>query len=222
MILTEKKPIDKILNSLGKDKNIFILACNGCPESAETGGEKAVTELRKELEKAGKAIVGEAIIDFLCNKVLVGMRLVRSKQELGKADGILIISCGIGVQAVSNVVEKAVIPALNTTYMGGFQGLWPSDERCAQCGECVLDSTGGVCPITFCSKSLLNGACGGTTKDGKCEIDKEKDCGWHLIYERLKKTGKLENLKKIHAPRNFKKMEPSSEIRKKTFYNIEN
>lgn len=222
MILTEKKPVSKILESLEKDKNIFILACDGCPESAETGGQAGVEELKKELEKAGKTVVSGTIIDFLCNKVLVGIRLMGFKEKLDKADAVLILSCGIGVQAVANMVEKAVIPALDTVSMGGFQGLWPSDERCAQCGDCVLDSTGGVCPITFCSKTLLNGACGGTTKDGKCEIDKEKDCGWHLIYERLKKTGKLEKLKKIHAPRNFKKMEPSSEVRKKVFYNLEN
>lgn len=220
MILTEKKPINEILESMGNDKNIFIAACNSCPESAETGGKAAVEELKKELENSGKAVTGEAIIDFLCNKTLVGMRLMRLRGNLQKADAILIISCGIGVQAVSNVVEKAVIPALNTISMGGFQGLWPSEERCAQCGECVLELTGGICPITFCSKGLLNGICGGS-KDGKCEIDREKDCGWHLIYERLKKIGKLENLKKIHAARNFKKMEPSTETRKKTFYNIE-
>ena len=221
MILTEKKPISEVLESLGKDKNIFIMACDGCPESAETGGRKAVEELKKELEHAGKTVAGGAIIDLLCNKVLVGIRLMRVKEKLEKVNSVLIVSCGIGVQAVSNIVEKAVTPALNTISMGGFQGLWPSDERCAQCGECILASTGGICPITFCSKNLLNGACGGTTKDGKCEIDKEKDCGWLLIYERLKKTGKLENLNKIHAPRNFKKMEPASETRKKTFYNIE-
>jgi ferredoxin len=220
MILTEKKKTKEILESLGKDKNIFILACDGCPESAETGGRAAVEELKKELENNGKTVTGEALIDFLCNKVLVGMRLIRHKGDIDKAGGILIISCGIGVQAVSNVAGKPVIPALNTISMGGFQGLWPAEERCDQCGDCVLDMTGGVCPVTFCSKSLLNGICGGS-KDGKCEIDKEKDCGWHLIYERLKGTGKLENLKKIRAPRNFKKMEPAADVRKKIFYDIE-
>ena len=220
MILTEKKPFEEILNSLGKDKNIFLLACNGCPESAETGGEDQILELKKKLEEASKTVVGYAIIDFLCNKVLVSMRLLRHKEKLKKADGILIISCGIGVQAVSSVIEKAVYPALNTISLGGFQGLWPSDERCEQCGDCILDLTGGICPVTFCSKSLLNGPCGGT-KDGKCEVDQERDCGWHLIYERLKGTGKLEVLKKHIKPRDHKKKLPSSGLLKSKFYDIE-
>lgn len=220
MILTENKPIEEILESLKDDKNIFLLACNGCPEAAETGGEKALLEMKEILEKAGKNIAGEAIIDFICNKTLVSMRLMRHKGSIKKCDSILIMSCGIGVQAVSAAIEKVVRPALNTISMGGFQGLWPSEERCQQCGDCVLDSTGGVCPITFCSKSLLNGPCGGA-KDGKCETDSKKDCGWELIYKRLKDTKQLDKLKQFHSPRNHKKMHPSSDLRKTTFYNIE-
>jgi len=220
MILTEKKPLDEILKSIGEDKNIFLLTCNGCPESAETGGEKALLELKEQLQKAGIMVSGYAIIDFLCNKVLVNSRLIRHKEKLKKTQGILIISCGIGVQAVSAVIEKPVIPALNTISLGGFQGLWPSDERCAECGDCILDITGGICPVTFCSKSLLNGPCGGT-KEGKCEVDNEIDCGWHLIYERLKKTNKLEKLKQYRKPRDRKKMQPTPELRKRRFYDIE-
>ncbi|MFC1632104.1 methylenetetrahydrofolate reductase C-terminal domain-containing protein [Candidatus Omnitrophota bacterium] len=220
MIFTEKKPIAEILKATAKDKNIFLAACNGCPESADTGGRAAVAELKKELEQAGKTVVGEALIDFLCNKTLVSMRLIRHKDKLKSADSIIVISCGIGVQAVAAILDKVVHPALDTVSLGGFQGLWPSDERCEQCGDCVLDSTGGICPIAFCSKSLLNGACGGT-KEGKCEVDQEIDCGWHLIYERLKKTGKLENLKQFRKARNFKKMLPANKTRKITFYDIE-
>jgi len=220
MIFTEKKAIEEILEFSKNDKNIFLLSCNGCPEAAETGGLKALNELKEELIKNGKTIVGEALIDTICNKLLVGMRLMRHKRALEKSDAVIVLSCGIGVQATSSLLEKSVYPALNTTSMGGFQGLWPSDERCAQCGNCMLAATGGICPIAFCSKSLLNGACGGT-KDGMCEVDKDKDCGWHLIYERLKKTGKLDNLKKFKKARNFKKMEPTQELRKKVFFDIE-
>ena len=220
MLVTENKPLGEIIEMLGEDKNIFLLTCTGCPEPCQTGGEKALMELEKELEKADKKIVGHALIDFLCNKVLVQMKLSRKKKELEKADSVLVLSCGIGVQSVSKVIGKTVLPALNTLSVGGFQGLWPSDERCDQCGDCVLEYTGGICPVTFCTKNLLNGPCGGT-KDGKCEIDSEKDCGWHLIYERLKKTGKLYKLKKFVKPRNFKKTLPSSELRKTHFYDIE-
>ena len=160
------------------------------------------------------------MIDFLCNKVLVSMRLSRYANELKEMDSLLILTCGIGVQAVSNVVEKVIHPALNTISLGGFQGLWPSEERCDQCGDCVLDLTGGICPVTSCTKSLLNGPCGGASK-GKCEVDPERDCGWERIYNRLKTRGCLENLKKYHEPRDYNKMLPSSDLRKTPYYDLE-
>jgi len=220
MLVTEKKPINEILEFMKNDKNIFLVACNGCPEACETGGKKEVLKLRKELENAGKTIVGRVLIDFLCNKVLVTLRFSKHIEKIKKADSILVVSCGIGVQAVSNIIDKVVYPALNTKSLGGFQGLWPASERCEECGDCYLDLTGGICPITFCTKSLLNGPCGGT-KDGKCEIDAEKDCGWHLIYERLKKTGNLDKMKKKRKSRDHKKMLPSADLQKTHFYDIE-
>ena len=220
MIFTQNKPIDEVLESLGKEKNIFLLACNGCAEACETGGEKGLSTMKAELEKAGKKITGTCLVDFLCNKMLVTMRLSREMDKIQSADSIVVLTCGIGVQAVSTVVDKVVHPADNTVSLGGLQGLWPSDERCQACGDCALDYTGGICPIAFCAKGLLNGPCGGA-QDGKCEVDPEKDCGWQLIYERLQKVGRLENLKKIHKPRNYSKMLPSKDLRKTSFYDIE-
>ncbi len=220
MLLTQNKPIEEVLESLGAEKNIFLLACNGCAEVCETGGEKGLSEMKAELEKAGKTITGRLNVDFLCNKVLVATRLAREMNKIEAADSILVLTCGIGVQAVSKIVNKVVHPSANTISVGGMQGLWASDERCEACGDCALDYTGGICPITFCAKSLLNGACGGT-HDGKCEVDKEKECGWQLIYERLEKMGRLDNLKKFHKARDHSKMYPSKEIREKTFYDIE-
>ena len=202
MIYTENKPIDEILDSLSGEKNIFLLACNGCADVCETGGEKALLAMKADLEKAGKNITGTALVDFLCNKVLVATRLAREADTLEEADSILVLTCGVGVQAVSKVVDKVVHPAANTVSLGGLQGLWPADERCQGCGECVLDYTGGICPITFCAKSLLNGPCGGS-QDGKCEIDKDTDCAWQLIYDRLKSLGKLENLARIIEPKDW-------------------
>ena len=220
MLYTENKPIDEVLESLGKEKNIFLLACNGCADVCETGGETALAAIQSELAKAGKNVTGMCLVDFLCNKLLVTSRLAREMDKLQQSDSILVLTCGIGVQAVSKIVDKVVHPAANTVSVGGLQGLWPSDERCQACGDCALDYTGGICPITFCAKSLLNGPCGGA-QDGKCEVDPEKDCGWQLIYERLQKVGRLDNLKRIHAARDHSKMLPSTELRKTSFYDIE-
>ena len=48
---------------------------------------------------------------------------------------------------------------------------------CHMCGQCVLHSTGLVCPMT-CPKNLRNGPCGGVRLDGKCEVYPEKPCIW--------------------------------------------
>ena len=220
MIVTEKKPITEILEFLGKEKHIFLLGCNGCAEVCETGGEPALLAMRGELENAGKIISGLVSIDFLCNKVLVSMRLSRHAEELSEADSLLVLTCGIGVQAVAQVLDKVVHPALNTISLGGFQGLWPSEERCDQCGDCVLDLTGGICPVTSCAKGLLNGSCGGAS-EGKCEVDPEKDCGWDRIYRRLEKIGRMENLMIFRKPRDYKKMIPSADLRRTSFYDME-
>lgn len=220
MLYTQNKPIDEILESLGREKDIFLLACNGCAEVCQTGGQKALCEIKAELQKAGKNIAGESLVDFLCNKILVATRLATEGDKLKQADSILALTCGIGVQAVAKVVDTVVHPAANTISLGGLQGLWPADERCQACGDCALDYTGGICPITSCAKELLNGPCGGTS-DGKCEIDAEKDCGWFKIYERLEKLGRLGNLKKIYSPRDHSKMIPSPDLRKTAFYNLE-
>ena len=220
MLFTKNKPLDEVLESLGEEKNIFLLACNGCAEACETGGQEALSAMESEVKKAGRNVTGTCLVDFLCNKILVVTRLSRELENIQKADSILVLTCGIGVQAVSKVVNKVVHPADDTVSLGGLQGLWPADERCEACGDCALDYTGGICPITSCAKSLLNGPCGGA-QDGKCEVDPEKDCGWLKIYERLEKIGRLENLKKVYKARDHSKMLPSEDLRKTSFYDLE-
>ncbi len=80
------------------------------------------------------------------------------------------------------------------------QGVWV--ERCAACGDCILGLTGGICPIARCSKSLLNGPCGGS-EDGHCEIDPEVECAWQLIVDRLTGQDKLHLLLEIQEPKNW-------------------
>lgn len=220
MLITELKSWEEILELLKGEKRVFLLGCSGCAEVCETGGEKVLQEAKEKLEAAGKEVVATLSIDLLCNKALVGIRLSRHLQEVKDSDSLLVMSCGVGVQAVSAMVNKPIFPLCNTLSLGGFRGLWHGEERCGQCGNCILEITGGICPITSCSKGLLSGPCGGA-KDGKCEIDPEKDCGWALIYERLKGLRRLDNLAKPVSPRNYGKMEPSASLRKGPFWAVE-
>ncbi|MCM8784905.1 MAG: methylenetetrahydrofolate reductase C-terminal domain-containing protein [Candidatus Omnitrophica bacterium] len=219
MIYSELKIFEEILK-ITKEENLLLLACNGCAEVCKVSDDKSISEIEEKLKTNGKKIKRIIKIDFMCNKNLIVRKLSRFINDFSDNFGILVFSCGIGVQCVSNVIEKPIYPATNTIYLGGFQGLWPGEERCAECGMCYLGITGGICPITFCTKQLINGPCGGTN-NGKCEIDSEKDCGWALIYEKLKRIEKLEILKEYQEPRNYKLCEPTGKIRKKIFYDVD-
>jgi len=205
VILSEFKPFEEILESLKNDKKVFLLGCKGCAEASETGGLPQVEEMKSKLEAEGKEVTGYSVVDFLCQKALIKSRLTPIKDKVMSADSVIIMACGIGVQASAASINKYCHPACNTVSLGDSRGMWPSDERCRECGDCVLDYTGGVCPITKCTKSLLNGACGGASK-GKCELAPEKDCGWELIYNRLKALRQLDKLKIYIPPKDFAKM----------------
>ncbi len=220
MVYSEMKEFEEIKKLVQNEKNIFLLGCNGCAEVVQTGGMKVLLEAKDKLEKEGKNISGLLNIDFLCSKTLIRKRITRHFDEIEKSDCIIVFSCGIGVQCAGTVIKKPVYSATNTTFLGGFQGIWFGGERCAECGTCYLGITGGICPITFCAKELVNGACGGA-KDGKCEINTGKDCGWVLIYNKLKETGRLKNLKEFQSPRDFKKIEPTEKLRKDIHFAID-
>ena len=222
MLVSELKPVEEILGYLDGERKIFLVGCKGCAEACQTGGEKQVLEMKEKLEGEGFEIAGWSVIDFLCEKALVKMKLGAHRSRISSADSLLVMSCGIGVQAVAATVEKVVHPACNTISVGGAQGEWPGSERCLQCGDCLLDWTGGICPLTACTKGLLNGPCGGS-KDGKCEFEPEaRDCGWYLIYERLKKLGRLDKWR--NAPpliKNYAKAQPPKSLRTTTFWALE-
>jgi ferredoxin len=213
MLLSQQKSLEEILHSLEGETKIFLLGCGGCAESSGTGGKTQVLEMKGKLEQAGKKITGHTVIDFLCQKALVQSRLRGKVKEVKEADSLLVLTCGVGVQAVSAVSDKITHPACNTVPLGGSRGEWKGTERCKECGDCVLDSTGGICPLTACSKYLLNGACGGTTKEGKCEVDQEMECGWKLIHERLEKLGRLDKLRRVCEPKDHSKMIPPKGLR---------
>ena len=211
MILSEQKPFEEILKYLNGESSVFILGCNGCAQSSGTGGPLQVEEMRKKLGEAGKKVTGAMVIDFLCEKALVKSRLRARAEQVKAADSILVMTCGVGVQAVAAAVNKVCHPACNTVNLGGSRGEWQGSERCAECGDCLLEYTGGICPLTACTKGLINGACGGASK-GKCELDREKDCGWELIYERLKSINQLDKLRQFIPPHDWSKMTPKGKM----------
>jgi hypothetical protein len=193
MIVSEQKPFEEIMGFIGREKNIFILGCNGCAQSSGSGGPAQVEEMKQKLTDAGKNITGVKVAAFLCEKALVKTELRGRIDQVKAADAILVMTCGLGVQSVAAAVNKVCHPACNTVNMGGSRGEWRGRERCYECGQCLLDYTGGICPLTACSKSLVSGACGGAS-EGKCELSPDKDCGWELIYNRLKARGQLDKL----------------------------
>jgi hypothetical protein len=221
MNATERKPVEEIVESLADASGVFIVACTGCPVGVDVGGQQWVDDMKEALKAAGKKVAGAALVELVCNKALVGIKLGRFAKQVTAADAVLVGACGVGVQAVGNMVARRAVPALNTVCLGDYQGLWPSDERCAECGQCVLAWTGGLCPITLCAKSLVNGQCGGTGDDGSCEVSKDHPCGWKLIYDRLKELGRLDDLRKMTDPRDYRKFEIPDAARRTTLYALE-
>jgi hypothetical protein len=202
MLTTKQKPLEQILQYLDGENSIFLVGCRGCAEGCHTGGEQEVLEMKQKLEEAGKTIVGTSLIDFMCNENLVRMTLQAHEENILNADSLLVLCCGIGVQATSAVVDKMVHPGCNTVSMGGRHGEWRDGERCMECGDCVLEYTGGICPVARCAKMLLNGPCGGS-QDGKCEVSPDVPCAWQLVIERLTKLGRLDKLERVVSPKDW-------------------
>ena len=220
MILSEQKPFEEILGFLEGEKSVFVLGCNGCAQSSGSGGPVQVEEMKNRLTEAGKKVTGTKVIDFLCEKALVKSGLRGRVDEVAAADSILVMTCGIGVQAVAASVNKVCHPACNTVNLGGSRGEWQGSERCQECGQCLLDYTGGICPLTACTKSLVSGACGGAS-NGKCEISPSRDCGWELIYNRLKDKAQLDKLKIFIDPLDHNKLMALPEIMSTSRYALE-
>jgi len=220
MIASERKPIEEILGYLEGEAKVFVVACDGCSAGCEVSDPEHTAQTVEDLKANGKSITGVARVEMTCNSGLTALMLDQHLGAVDAADGLLVLACGAGIQAVAAAVEKPVHPGTNSLYFGGFQGLWRSEPKCAECGNCMLDFTGGVCPYTACSKSLLYGSCGGP-KDGKCEVDESVPCGWMRIYERLAALGKADRLKSIPPLRNFRNMLPLGERRRSSLYALE-
>ena len=198
MIVGNRKSLEEILDLVKPYKKIILLGCRECVTVSATGGEKEVAVLASELKlvraKEGQEIdIREHTLERQCDFEYID----EIKDFVGDYEAIVSMACGAGIQYVAEkFTDKLVLPATNTTFLGVTleQGVW--SERCQGCGECILHLTGGVCPVARCAKSLFNGPCGGSS-GGKCEVNKETDCAWQLIIDRLKALGQLDKYEEI-------------------------
>lgn len=198
MIVADRKPIEEIIEEVKGYEKILIAGCNECVTVCEAGGKKEVSVLASALRmyfmNQGKnAKIDEVTLERQCDHEY----LEEIRKMIEEYDVVLSLACGVGVQFLAEkYLNKPVLPGVNTSFMGVTEerGVWT--ERCQGCGQCILASTAGICPISRCAKRLFNGPCGGSTK-GSCEINKELACAWQLIIDRLKELGKLDEYERI-------------------------
>lgn len=198
MIISEKKPLPELLAMVEGATRLALVGCGSCAKACQVGGEKELQELEAILQEQGKTVVATALPEECCHKLLVKKELKPIKAAA--PDAVVVLSCGDGVGTVAEQMDIPVYPANNTLFLGQVERIGMFNEACRMCGDCVLGSTGGICPVTKCAKSLLTGACGGQ-KNGKCEVNPENDCAWVLIYRKLEALGRLDLLDTPREPK---------------------
>ena len=199
--ITKQKSVEEIEQELGGFDRIYIVGCGTCATMTKTGGREEVLKMKEHLQELGKLVTDCTVIPTACDE-MTELAIIENIGAIENANCILVMACALGVHKLTTYIDKPVIPALDTLFIGIEDSPGCFQEVCAQCGQCILGQTAGICPLTACHKGLLNGPCGGTN-DGKCEVDKEKDCAWTLIYQRLEAQGRLDLMRKQQAPRDY-------------------
>lgn len=214
MIITKQQELKEILKYLENEKRVFLIGCGECSTTCKTGGEEDIKRIGAALEKEGKTVTGYCVPSAPCIAAKVKLELAKNRKAIESSDAVLVLACGLGIQSVKENLrsEKPVHVGCDTLFMGAIGSDNVFLEKCSACGDCVLELTGLICPITRCSKSLMNGPCGGQDK-GKCEVDRDRDCVWVLIYNELKKKGRLDLLKEIKPPKDHSRSTKPREVR---------
>jgi ferredoxin len=204
MIVGKQKPIEEIWEMVRGFKKVLVLGCNTCVAVCHAGGDKEAQIIASMLRiKAAEEGVDITVESLACERQCENEFLDPKLEKIREYDLVLSTACGVGVNFLSSIIgDQPVYPALNTVFYGAVQQPGLFVEMCGGCGNCILHLTGGICPIVRCSKSLLNGPCGGTDK-GKCEVSPDIDCAWYLIIERMKKLGTLDKLMEIQPPKDW-------------------
>ncbi len=193
--ITKQKPFELVMQWLEDKEGVYLIGCGSCATMLHTGGKSEVLEMKEKLEAAGKRVTGWMVIPTACDQ-LTRVALAESAEAIQAADGIVALSCAFGVQTISLYNSSPVYPALNTLFVGREETPGHFTEVCMQCGDCVLGKSAGLCPLVRCSKSLLNGPCGGSV-EGKCEVSPDIPCVWQVILDRLQAVGRLDILEEI-------------------------
>jgi len=202
MIVSTQKPLEQILSSLEGGQKVFIVGCAKCASVCKAGGEEEVFRMQDDLMAAGKEVTGTIIIDETCHMLRTGRDLRSRKEQVEEADFLLVLSCGAGIQSVAEASDKKVVAGTDSKFLGNIRRFGQFEQRCSLCGDCRLNDTGGICPVTVCPKGLLNGPCGGM-EDGNCEVDSTRRCTWVTIYERLERQDRVANLDRSTSKRDY-------------------
>ncbi len=199
--ITRQKSFEEIAQELNGYSRAYIVGCGTCATMTRTGGRDEVMAMRDQLQGLGKTVTGWTVIPMPCDE-MTEATIEQSEGAIRNANCVLVMACALGVQRVGLYAGKPVVPALDTLFIGFESSPSTFNDVCDQCGHCVLGATAGICPITQCTKGLLNGPCAGA-KNGKCEASKDMDCAWVLIYKRLEALGEIEKMRRYAPPRNY-------------------
>lgn len=210
MHATIQKPIEEIASFIQPGEKVFVVGCNNCAWKCHSGGEEESGDMVRRLKEHGVEAVGYVVPGqqgmSLC-KLDHTRKVLREDcaESASGADSFLVLACGQGVHTVIDATDGGMVhPGCDTLFGGETVSSENIEEYCSLCGECIVEHTGGLCPLTLCSKQLLNGPCGGS-EQGMCEVDGSRKCGWVLIYERLEKLGRSGQLKSYQKPKNHAK-----------------
>jgi len=205
MIVAEQKPLAEIKAKIAGYSQVLILGCGTCVKTCFAGGEDETatlaSSLRLAFKQAGQAIqIDEQTVERQCEDEFIR----EAAEKIGRSQAVVSLACGVGAQMVaSRFAAVPVFPGVNTTFMGILEKPGLFVERCTGCGNCFIDSFGGICPLSRCAKKILNGPCGGSS-NGKCEVNPETDCAWQLIIDQAKSSGRLEALATYVPPKDWR------------------
>ena len=201
MIISSAKAREDLAGLLSNYAAVFLIGCGSCATVCKVGGEEEVFATQEWLEEGGWEVTGSMILDEACHIMRASRELRRCREQVEEADVLLVLSCGAGAQSISDVSDKPLLTGVDPLFLGNVRRFGHYEEKCSLCGDCLLNRTGGICPVTTCAKGILNGPCGGM-QDGVCEVDEQRECAWVRIHQRLA-GGKDDVLLQVVEPKDW-------------------